>query len=55
VGDEPTSALDDATCASVMKLLIEAASATQASLIIATHDKRITDYFPHHIILGESK
>lgn len=53
IGDEPTSALDDKSCASVMKLLIDVSSAMQASLIIATHDKRVKDHFSHHIMLGD--
>jgi putative ABC transport system ATP-binding protein len=52
IGDEPTSALDDNNCASVIKLLIDVSFAIHASLIIATHDKRVIEHFAHHIVLG---
>jgi putative ABC transport system ATP-binding protein len=41
--DEPTSALDDASTARLLALLKEAAAIEGASLIIATHDRRVID------------
>ena len=52
LGDEPTSALDDEACEAVMQLLLGVAKASNASLIVATHDARIKKYFPKTITLG---
>ena len=52
LGDEPTSALDDAACDAVMKLLLDTANASGASLVIATHDARIKKHFSKTITLG---
>jgi ABC-type lipoprotein export system ATPase subunit len=52
LGDEPTSALDDEACDAVMKLLLDTAMASGASLIIATHDARIKKHFTKTITLG---
>lgn len=52
VGDEPTSALDDRACEAVMRLLLELAAASNASLIIATHDQRIKRDFHKEIRVG---
>ena len=54
IGDEPTSALDDESCETVMKLLLDVAKASDASLIIATHDARIKKHFAKTITLGGS-
>lgn len=45
VADEPTSALDDKHAMAVIDLLSEQAELCNASLIIATHDKRVKDKF----------
>lgn len=52
LGDEPTSALDDDSCEAVMKLLLDVAKTSGASLVIATHDHRIKKYFTKNITLG---
>jgi len=52
VGDEPTSALDDNACENVMDLLLNLAAASNASLVIATHDQRIKRHFHKQITLG---
>jgi ABC-type lipoprotein export system ATPase subunit/ABC-type Mn2+/Zn2+ transport system permease subunit len=52
VGDEPTSALDDNSCETVMDLLLKLAVASNASLVIATHDQRIKRHFHKQITLG---
>lgn len=51
VADEPSSALDRANAAKVIDLLFEVAEATHATLIVATHDDRITDRFDHALHL----
>ncbi len=52
LADEPTSALDDVHCASVIELLLAQAKASGATLVVATHDARITPYFTHVLPLG---
>jgi len=52
VGDEPTSALDDSACETVMGLLLQLAAASNASLVIATHDQRIKGHFHQQIRVG---
>lgn len=47
LADEPTSALDDLHAADVAQLLQETASEAGATLLIATHDTRITERFSH--------
>lgn len=51
LADEPTSALDDNNTEKVLALLKEQAAACEASLIIATHDKRLIDRFDKQIRL----
>jgi putative ABC transport system ATP-binding protein len=51
LADEPTSALDDANCEKALALLREQARACGATLVIATHDKRIRDHFPRRLEL----
>lgn len=41
VADEPTASLDDRNTASVIDLLLRQAEQTNATLIVATHDKRL--------------
>ena len=43
LADEPTASLDDASCAQVMALLLESAEAVGATVIIATHDRRVRE------------
>ena len=45
LADEPTSALDDATCERAIALLLEQAAACGATLVVATHDRRIRERF----------
>lgn len=42
LADEPTSNLDDANAAAALDVLIEQAQSCNATLVIATHDRRIT-------------
>ncbi|WP_140938615.1 ABC transporter ATP-binding protein [Sphingobacterium lumbrici] len=45
IADEPTAALDDTNTRHVLDLLLETATSYGATLLIATHDKRIKDNF----------
>lgn len=45
LADEPTAALDDKNTTHVLDLLLETAQDYDATLLIATHDKRIKDHF----------
>lgn len=45
IADEPTSSLDDKNTTAVLQLLIEQSTLNQATLIVATHDKRVKDAF----------
>lgn len=41
LADEPTASLDDAACDAALALLTQAAQASGATLVIATHDARV--------------
>lgn len=45
LADEPTASLDDDACASALGLLCATAERLKASLVIATHDGRVKNYF----------
>lgn len=47
VADEPTASLDDRNTASVLDLLLRQAEEHGATLIIATHDKRVKTQIAH--------
>ncbi|MEM1257755.1 MAG: ATP-binding cassette domain-containing protein [Bacteroidota bacterium] len=49
--DEPTSNLDDANCAKVLGVLKEEADLCGSSLVIITHDKRVTQHFKNQLVL----
>jgi putative ABC transport system ATP-binding protein len=51
LADEPTSALDDANCSAVLDLLRRQAQASGATLVVATHDQRLTPHFAHRLEL----
>jgi len=51
LADEPTSALDDDNAEKVVELLLEQATRSGTTLIVATHDKRITGHFEQQLIL----
>ena len=46
LADEPTASLDDAACAAALALLGASASACGATLVIATHDRRVAEALP---------
>jgi putative ABC transport system ATP-binding protein len=52
LADEPTAALDDANCAAVTDLLLRQAEASGATLVIATHDRRLAPWFAAQLTLG---
>jgi len=54
IADEPTSALDKDNAENVAEMLIEAAHSAGASLLIATHDDRLTSYFERTLHLDDS-
>lgn len=45
IADEPTSSLDDKNAKAVSDLLLQQSDINQATLIVATHDKRVKDAF----------
>jgi len=45
IADEPTSSLDDKNAAIVLALLLQQSGLNQATMIVATHDKRVKDAF----------
>lgn len=53
LADEPTSSLDDVRSAQVLDLLIHQAEAYDATLVIATHDRRVKDRFDRALVLDE--
>lgn len=54
LADEPTSSLDDVRSAQVLDLLTEQANACEATLLIATHDRRVKDRFANRLDLDEA-
>ena len=46
LADEPTGQLDSTTAAGLMAVLLEQVSATQAALIVATHDTALAGRLP---------
>jgi putative ABC transport system ATP-binding protein len=51
VADEPTSSLDDRNTDAVLELLTGQSALANATLIVATHDKRVKDKFDHAYVL----
>ncbi len=51
LADEPTSALDDANAKEVLALLQDVAKESNASLLIVTHDNRLTDVIKNQVTL----
>ncbi|TKC06335.1 ABC transporter ATP-binding protein [Pedobacter frigoris] len=45
IADEPTSSLDDKNAMAVLDLLLQQSNINQATLVVATHDKRVKDAF----------
>jgi putative ABC transport system ATP-binding protein len=55
IADEPTSALDDRNCAQVAGLLLAQADAHGATLLVATHDARLSGRFTRTLSLGDGR
>ena len=55
VADEPTASLDEDAGAVVAELLTELAAECGATLLVATHDRRLTDRLPRHIRLENGR
>jgi putative ABC transport system ATP-binding protein len=55
LADEPTASLDDVRSARVLDLLTAQAEATGATLVIATHDRRVKDRFPRRLDLDAGR
>ena len=51
LADEPTAALDDANCEKALALLREQAAACEATLVVATHDRRVAERFERRLEL----
>jgi putative ABC transport system ATP-binding protein len=51
LADEPTANLDDGHASQVLDLLQQRAGDLGAALLIATHDARVRDRFPHRLVL----
>lgn len=51
LADEPTSALDDENALAVLRLLQEQAASVEATLLIVTHDSRLTNLVPQQTSL----
>lgn len=52
IADEPTSSLDDKNARTVLEILMEQADQTGATLIVATHDNRIIEFFSNKYVLS---
>lgn len=52
IADEPTSALDNANAERMVDLLLDSATRTGATLLIATHDERIIRHFADVVSLS---
>jgi len=55
LADEPTSSLDDLRAEQVLDLLVQQAEAHEATLLVATHDRRIIGQFSHRLVLNEAE
>lgn len=55
LADEPTASLDDCRTAAVLRLLLDQAEAHGATLVVATHDRRIMDAFAQQLVLEEGR
>lgn len=55
IADEPTSALDDENTAAMTELLFTTAAASEATLLVATHDARIRDHFRNRLLLTDGR
>jgi len=54
LADEPTSSLDDKSCGKVIEIIMRTAKENGSSLLIATHDQRLTPYFANVMYFEEA-
>lgn len=54
IADEPTSNLDNESAQTVIGLLKSLATETGATLLVSSHDDRISDEFDQTLVLGEA-
>jgi putative ABC transport system ATP-binding protein len=54
LADEPTASLNDAAAADAVGLLLQTARAQGATLVIATHDARVSALIPPHPLMVKS-
>jgi putative ABC transport system ATP-binding protein len=52
LADEPTASLDDEGADTVLALLEEQAASCGATLVVASHDRRLRSRFAHHLPVG---
>lgn len=52
VADEPTSNLDDGACDALCDLMMECCAEAGATLVVASHDRRIISRFAQHLQLS---
>ncbi|MBT9455122.1 MAG: ATP-binding cassette domain-containing protein [Burkholderiaceae bacterium] len=55
LADEPTASLDDEAAAEVLRLLAELAALSRATLVLATHDARVSQALPDAQMLQLNK
>jgi ABC-type lipoprotein export system ATPase subunit len=55
LADEPTSSLDDLHCEEVIRLLRNEAEQNETTLIVVTHDQRLSSFFKNQINLNDAK
>lgn len=55
LADEPTAALDEENAESVIGLLQESALASEAALVVATHDRRVAGRFRYQLSLSAER
>lgn len=53
IADEPTSALDQDNRDGFMHLLFDTVEASEATLLMVSHDNTLQQYFSHHVQLNE--
>ena len=53
IADEPTSALDDVTREQFLELLFAQCEQAQTTLLLVSHDTRLSDRFARRVVLTE--
>jgi ABC-type lipoprotein export system ATPase subunit len=55
LADEPTSSLDDQNTIRIMNLLLEMANKNRSTLLIVSHDQRVSNFMKKELILESQK